>query len=131
MSRASRSDEDAERAKLGERLREARKYLGFTQEEIAGQLNIGRSALSEIESGVRKIGALELRTLSRLYGHPVSYFLGDEAIALELSEDLAHLARAASELSKGDKAELVRFADFLKARARAGESDDVDRPERD
>lgn len=120
MSEAADNNENSDRVKLGERLREARKYLGFTQGEVAGRLKIGRSALSEVESGVRRIGALELRTLSKLYGHPVSYFLGDETVGSELSADLAHLARSASELSKSDKAELMKFADFLKSRAKSG-----------
>ena len=43
--------DDAERKQLGERLREARRYLGLKQEEVAAYLKIQRTALSDIESG--------------------------------------------------------------------------------
>ena len=37
---------DDERKTLGERLRDAREYLGFSQEEVAKYLDVSRSALS-------------------------------------------------------------------------------------
>ena len=41
---------DDDRKTLGERLREAREYLGFSQEEVATFLGVSRSALSETSS---------------------------------------------------------------------------------
>ena len=58
---------DEARKTLGERLREAREYLGFSQEEVATYLQVSRSALSNIESGQRKVDALELKKLASLY----------------------------------------------------------------
>ena len=48
------SDED-ERRRLGDRLREARKYLGLKQEEVATYLKIPRTALTDIENGQRRV----------------------------------------------------------------------------
>ena len=110
-----------DRKTLGERLREAREYLGFSQEEVATYLEVSRSALSNIESGQRKVEALELKKLARLYKRPVSYFTGDETEGESYGEDIAHLARKASELSADDRAELGRFADFLRARKKEKE----------
>lgn len=45
------------RQRLGERLREARKYLGLSQEEVAQYLKIPRTALVDIESGQRRLEA--------------------------------------------------------------------------
>jgi len=104
-----------DRRTLGERLREAREYLGFSQEEIATFLGVPRSALSLIETGQRKVDALELKKLAGLYKRPITHFTGDETQET-LGADIDHLARKASKLSSDDREELARFADFLRAR---------------
>jgi len=107
---------DEDRKTLGERLREAREYLGFSQEEAANFLGVSRSALSLIETGQRKIDALELKKLAGLYKRPVGYFTGEEVEDISFGTDVKHLARKVSELSPDDREELGRFADFLRAR---------------
>jgi transcriptional regulator with XRE-family HTH domain/Zn-dependent peptidase ImmA (M78 family) len=57
---------------LGQRLRQARKQAHMSQKEVAGHLGVTASALSQYESGKRKIGALALERLARLYGAPLS-----------------------------------------------------------
>jgi transcriptional regulator with XRE-family HTH domain len=108
-----------DRKSLGGRLREAREYLGFSQEEVATFLGVSRSALSNIETGQRKVEALELKRLAGLYKRSLSHFTGEEAEGVTFEADIAHLARKASELSAADRAELARFADFLRARKQA------------
>jgi transcriptional regulator with XRE-family HTH domain len=102
----------SERVALGDRLREAREYVGFSQDEVAKKLNIPRSAISLMESGQRKVEALELRTLAQLYQRSVASLTGGEA-KKDLPEYVAHLARAAAKLTDTDRAELRRFAEFL------------------
>ena len=104
-----------DRKAMGDRLREAREYLGFSQEEVAAYLEVPRSALSLIEAGTRKVDALELKKLAGLYKRPVVYFTGEEGEE-DYGEEVAHLARKARELSPEDRAELSRFADFLRAK---------------
>ncbi len=112
-----------DRKTLGSRLREAREYLGFSQEQVATHLGIARSALSNIESGQRKVDALELTKLAVLYRRPMSFFTGEnEPQELPLPEDVAHLARKAAKLSPDDRAELGRFAEFLRTKNSAEES---------
>src|SRR5882724_11094278 len=101
-----------DRKAMGDRLREAREYLGFSQEEVATYLGVPRSALSLIEAGTRKVDALELKKLATLYKRPVAYFTGESGDDADFGEDVAHLARKARELSPEDRAELGRFADF-------------------
>lgn len=114
------SDDAADRQRLGERLRVAREYLGYSQEDVANHLGIPRSALSHIESGQRRVEVLELKKLAQLYEKPVGYFTGDEPLpAPELPQDVAHLARQARELSTQDREELTRFAEYLRARSRS------------
>ncbi|WP_420636607.1 helix-turn-helix domain-containing protein [Candidatus Palauibacter sp.] len=107
---------DDDRKVLSERLREAREYLGFSQEDVAGYLEIPRSALSLMERGQRKVDALELKKLAGLYKRSVGYFTGEGADKESFGADVAHLARKASQLSPEDREELTRFADFLRVR---------------
>ena len=71
---------EVERTRLGGRLRDARKYLGLKQEEVAAHLKIPRSALSDIENGQRRVEALELTRLAKLYGQHLSYFTGEDGV---------------------------------------------------
>lgn len=115
----SSKPENNDRVVLGTRLRETREYLGLSQDEVAKFIGIPRTALSHIESGQRKIDALELTGLARLYKKPVAYFTGEEDAAEGLPEDVAHLARAATGLSEADRQELNHFAEYLRSRARS------------
>jgi transcriptional regulator with XRE-family HTH domain len=115
--RESQTDgKDDDRKALGVRLREAREYLGFSQDQVATFLGVSRSALSLMETGQRKVDALELKKLAGLYKRPVGYFTGEETEEVSFSTDVKHLARKVSELSPDDREELGRFADFLRAR---------------
>lgn len=117
---AVRQDNDEEeRRRLGGRLREARKYLGLKQEEVATYLKIPRTALTDIENGHRRVEAIELSRLAKLYRQPVAYFTGEDDASASLPVDVAHLARKAAELSQQDRDELSRFAEYLRARSRA------------
>lgn len=104
---------------MARRLKEAREYLELSQDDVAKELGIPRTAISLIESGQRKVEALELHKLARVYQRPVGYFTGEETATAELPEEVAHLARAASKLSNRDREELARFADYLQARSAA------------
>jgi transcriptional regulator with XRE-family HTH domain len=113
----SAKDENVDRQRLGARLREAREYLGLSQDEVAKYLGIPRTALSHIESGQRGVDALELKKMAQLYKKPVVYFTGESQPDAGMPEDVAHLARAAAGLSEGDRRELNRFAEYLRTRA--------------
>lgn len=121
MSKSAKSDlppGEAERRRLCERLRQAREYLKLSQDEVARYLGIPRTALTNIESGQRRIDAIELKRLADLYRQPVSHFTG-EAEATALPADVTHLARAAAKLSVKDRDELSHFAEYLRVRSAA------------
>ena len=109
-------DSNLDRTQLGERLRQAREYVELSQDEVAKKLDIPRSAVSLIESGQRKVDAIELRRFAQLYQRSVAYFTG-EVVSTPIPEDVEHLARAAKKLSGRDRQELARFAEFLSSRA--------------
>jgi transcriptional regulator with XRE-family HTH domain len=121
----ARPQREPNRQSLGERLKAAREYVGLSQEDVARHLAIPRSGLSHIESGQRKVDAIELTRLAKLYQRSVDWFTGEESSSsVELPADVAHVARAAAGLSSQDREELVRFADFLKSRAKTKASSD-------
>lgn len=117
MTTPNLPDDEAERRHLGEKLRQAREYVGFSQDEVATFLKVPRTAITNIESGQRKVEALELRRLAELYRQPVGYFTGEDEASASLPADVALLARQAAKLSVKDRDELGRFAEFLRARA--------------
>ncbi|HLH36153.1 MAG TPA: helix-turn-helix transcriptional regulator [Alloacidobacterium sp.] len=101
-------------------MRQAREYVGFSQDEVAKKLNVPRTAISLIESGQRRVEALELRTLAGLYQRSVASLTGEEQPPA-LPEDIAHLARTAAKLTETDRMELRRFAEFLNSRSPAAD----------
>ena len=117
----TREDDENARRRLGERLREARKYLGLKQEEVAAYLKIGRTALTDIESGQRRVDAIELTRLAQLYRQSIGYFTGEDAASAGLPIDVAHLARRVADLSAEDREELGRFAEYLRSRSGGGD----------
>lgn len=109
-------DDEGVRARrnLGAKLREAREYLGLSQDEVARDIGIARSAISRIESGLRKVAALELKKFAEMYQRPAAEFTA--AVESALPETVQHLAREALQLNETDRAKLIRFAEFLVAK---------------
>lgn len=107
---------EAQRLQMAERLREAREYIGLSQEDVAKALNLSRPAVTNIESGTRRVEAIELDKLSRLYRCSVNFLLtGSEEE--NATEQVAFLARSLKGLSDRDLAEVARFANFLRRSA--------------
>jgi DNA-binding XRE family transcriptional regulator len=100
---------------MAARLRDAREYLGMSQDEVAAALKLSRPAITNIESGSRKVEAIELDQLAQLYGRSVTYFLSGEQADQTSSESVAFFARTLTGLSEKDLAEVARFAEFLRA----------------
>ena len=95
---------------VGERLREARETLGLTQADVAGALGIPRTSVNAMEAGRRKVSGLELRRLARVYRRPVDWLLGGDPPVVDTDDALVH---ATATLSEDDKAQVLRFAQFL------------------
>jgi transcriptional regulator with XRE-family HTH domain len=67
----------AERAwvEVGQRIRVARTQSRLSQDEVAARLGVDRTAVMRMESGARKVSALELSGLAELFDVPLGYFL--------------------------------------------------------
>jgi transcriptional regulator with XRE-family HTH domain len=106
-----RDDEHEWRA-LGERLREAREYLGISQQEVSELLGVSRPAVTQMESGRRKVSPLELREFARVYRKPYEWLVGESEQSPD--DDLTQaLYRTTRELSDRDREQLLSFAQFL------------------
>lgn len=102
---------DTARRQLAERLRDARETRGLSQEAVARQLGLPRPAISHIENGHRRVEALELTELARIYDRPLSYFTTDAREA-----QLERILRAAVDLDEADRDAIIKFAEELKRR---------------
>lgn len=110
----SPDDGEKQRLELASRLRESREYLGLSQEEVANVLGLSRTAITNLESGTRRVEAVELDKLARLYGKTADYLLTGQSLSGAEGEHLSFLARATQGLSERDVEEIGRFADFLR-----------------
>lgn len=61
--------------KLGHRIKDLREKFGFSQDNLAKSMKISRSAVSQIESGERKIATDELMRLSEIFNISLETFL--------------------------------------------------------
>lgn len=65
---------------LGRRLKSVRESVELTQEEVSERTDLGRTALSEIENGKRRVDSVELEQLAEVYGVRISDFFEDEPV---------------------------------------------------
>ena len=112
---------DAEQELLGQRIREAREYLGLSQEFVAEQLKIPRASVSAMETGKRKVSSLELKELAQLLKRPVTYFLEEQEQVPAGQDDptFRALFRTTRALSDEDRRQVLRFAQFLRQAGQA------------
>jgi transcriptional regulator with XRE-family HTH domain len=62
-------------SKIGHRIKALREKAGMSQDALAQKMNLPRPAISQIESGSRKVAADELMSLSKLFHVPVDDLL--------------------------------------------------------
>lgn len=73
---------DMDAAQLGARVREARSRKDLAQGELAELVGLDRTAINKIETGTRKVAALELSDIADALGLRMSSFFEDPAPAL-------------------------------------------------
>lgn len=98
---------------LGDRLRQAREQIRMTQSRAAQELEVTPAALNQYEAGKRRVDALALERLGRLYGVPLRYFFGEELERPDWEEALQLRARGLSDAGKAGIAILIeKIADL-------------------
>ncbi|MEU7749068.1 helix-turn-helix transcriptional regulator [Nonomuraea sp. NPDC049158] len=74
---------------MGDRVRECRLAAEMSQEQLASAMNLDRTMIAKIETGVRRIDALELAKLSAILKVPLSYFLSPPPVVVSRRTELA------------------------------------------
>ena len=104
----------SDREKIAERLKEARTQAGLSQENAAKMLELQRPAISEIESGKRKVSAEEIIQFAKLYRVNASWLLlKDDEQKIELDDQLKIAARELSKMSDMDRKKLLEILKIL------------------
>ncbi|MFF8810519.1 helix-turn-helix domain-containing protein [Streptomyces omiyaensis] len=67
---------------LGERIRDARKRVDMSQEDLGRAVNLERTVVNKIEGGVRRVTALELSDIAAALGVRMSTFFEEPTPAL-------------------------------------------------
>jgi transcriptional regulator with XRE-family HTH domain len=93
---------------LNDRLKIAREGLHLSQDYVAKQLGLNRTAMVQIEAGNRKIAADELSGFSRLYGISVDELLNGS----DASKPKSVFARSFFELDEADQREILNLIEF-------------------
>lgn len=96
-------------AAVGEKLRDARKTAGLTQEQVARVLDINQVQLSYFETGKREINLSLLEKLANLYGYDLGYFVSE----LDTREPEIQLAFRGEELCEEDLRTIAWAKNFL------------------
>lgn len=81
---------------VGKRLRQRRRLLGLTQQQLASEVNIRFQQIQKYESGANRISASRLWAIAKALDVPVAYFFdglnGDETKGYDVGA--AHAAGA-------------------------------------
>ena len=100
---------------IPQRLRLAREQAGLSQGQVARALNIRRPAISEIESGKRRVSAAELGALSELYGVSMAWLCGQTTDGeRDLDERVQLAARELANLRSEDLDSILRLLATLR-----------------
>lgn len=93
---------------IGNRLKKLREEVKLSQDYVAKQLGINRSAISLMESNQRRISADELEKLACIYGVSMEFIMGEK----KESKDIIAFARAFNKLADQDKTEIMNLIEF-------------------
>jgi transcriptional regulator with XRE-family HTH domain len=105
--------DSTKRGQIGERLKEARKLAGLSQERVAKMLGLHRPSVTEMEAGNRRVSANEVARLAEIYDVNVAWLLGDAPDTIDAQDP--RLALAARELTKLKPDDLERLLKLLAA----------------
>lgn len=108
------NNSNSERENIATRIRDARVMAGLSQAQAAEKLNLQRPAISEIESGKRKVSAQEIIQLAELYRVDTSWLLlQDEQNDSDVSEQVKFAARELSKLKPEDMSKVLDIIKML------------------
>ena len=75
---------------LGLRLRQAREHRRMSQEDLAAAIAKDQKAISEYESGRRKLAVIDLALIASALQLPITYFFEEDIDLQSLDDALLH-----------------------------------------
>ena len=108
------NNSNSDREKIATQIRDARIMAGLSQAQAAEKMNLQRPAISEIESGKRKVSADEIIQLANLYKVDTSWLLLQETHGdLNMPEQVKFAARELSKLKLEDMNKVIDIIRML------------------
>lgn len=80
-------NQDLSQKEIGRRISELRQFKGLSQHDLANQIDLSRSSLTQIELGNRKLNIIELQRLSFVLEFSLDRFLSEQFSLQEISKD--------------------------------------------
>ena len=77
---------------FGRKLSELRKTKGLSQEQLATDLNISQSSVSNYESGITKPDTDILQKIAEYFCVPITYFFSDEKVIIYTNENSGNIS---------------------------------------
>jgi transcriptional regulator with XRE-family HTH domain len=107
--------EQVQSSALAERLKQARKLSGLSQDHVARVLGVPRPSVSQMEWGKRRVSSSELARMAEIYEVSVAWLLA-------MDDQNPRLERAARELSSLRPDDLERLLALLAAMRHGAQS---------
>jgi transcriptional regulator with XRE-family HTH domain len=118
-------------ATVGDRIRERRTKLGWTQDDLASKAGLSKGFLSDVENNKRNVGADSLLDLAEALNVSLDYLMKGEMVrakekTLEIPADLAEFASQAG-ISFRDARQLLGMQQQILAHRSAGKAGAAER----
>lgn len=96
-------------AEVGKRLKAAREYLGYTQEEVAKLIGMGRNTIINLENGSRSLKIEEAESFCKLFGITMNDLTKTN---YSENQETVLFARGFENLTVKDKQEILNLIKF-------------------
>lgn len=79
MDKVDLTPEEIGQRLLGQRLKQLRTELAYSQDYVAFRLGLPTAEIAEMEDGIRRVSTLQISMLASLYGKSIKHLvLGEE-----------------------------------------------------
>jgi len=113
------SDLEKKNQQIAARARVARENSGLSQGQAAKRLGMPRPSLTEVEAGRRKISAVELTEMAKLYGVSLAWLACEDEASSDPERDRIELAaREIAGLKRDDLESVLQLVRSIRTRAK-------------
>ena len=96
---------------IGNRIKEARETLGYTQKEFSAEIKIGQSTLAMLESGAREVNDRHITLICMKFGLSESWLKTGAGDMLDDSE--SRFARNMAKLQRTDNQTIINLVNAI------------------